>query len=75
VSFWRQFARGLRVLGNRKVADQEIADEVSNYLAEATAAFVARDSLPMRPAGPHGWNWVARRRFANKCAGTGGRTE
>ena len=42
MSFWRQFTRGLRVLGNRKAADREIADEVSHYLEEATAAFIAR---------------------------------
>jgi putative ABC transport system permease protein len=46
VSLWRQFTRGLRVLGNRKAADQEIADEVSHYLEEATAAFVARGLPP-----------------------------
>ena len=42
MSLWRQVTRGLRVLGNRKAADREIADEVSHYLEEATAAFMAR---------------------------------
>lgn len=46
MSLWRQFTRGLRVLGNRKAADQEIADEVSHYLEEATAAFVSRGLPP-----------------------------
>ncbi len=46
MSFWREFTRGLRVLGNRKVADQEIADEVSHYLEEVTAAFVNRGLAP-----------------------------
>ena len=46
MSLWRQFTRGLRVLGNRKAADQEIADEVSHYLEEATAALVARGLAP-----------------------------
>jgi predicted permease len=46
MSLWRQFTRGLRVLGNRKAADQEIADELSHYLEEATAAFVARGLSP-----------------------------
>jgi putative ABC transport system permease protein len=46
VSLWRQFTRGLRVLGNRKAADREIADEVSHYLEEATAAFVAKGLSP-----------------------------
>lgn len=46
MSLWRQFIRGLRVLGNRKAADQEIADEVSHYLEEATAAFISRGLSP-----------------------------
>ncbi len=46
MSLWRQFTHGLRVLGNRKAADQEIADEVSHYLEEATAAFAARGLAP-----------------------------
>jgi putative ABC transport system permease protein len=46
MSFWRQFTRGLRVLGNRKAADGEIADEVSDYLEEATAAFVNKGLSP-----------------------------
>jgi putative ABC transport system permease protein len=46
VSLWRQFTRGVRALGNRRAADQEIADEVSHYLEEATAAFVARGLSP-----------------------------
>ena len=46
MSLWRQFTRGLRVLGNRRAADQEIADEVSHYLEEATAAFVAKGFSP-----------------------------
>ena len=53
MSFWRHFTRGLRVLGSRKAADQDIADEVSHYLDEATAAFVARheDALFLGPPG------------------------
>ncbi|HEY2979909.1 MAG TPA: ABC transporter permease [Anaerolineales bacterium] len=46
MSLWRQFVRGLRVLGNRKAADQEIADEVSHYLDEATAGFVSKGLPP-----------------------------
>ena len=42
MSLWRQFTRGLRVLGNRRAADREIADEVSHYLDEATAGFVGK---------------------------------
>ncbi len=46
MSLWRQFTRGLRVLGNRKGADQEIADEVNQYLEEAAAAFLAKGLSP-----------------------------
>ena len=46
MSLWRQLTRGVRVLGNRRAADQEIADEVSHYLEEAAAAFVARGLSP-----------------------------
>jgi putative ABC transport system permease protein len=46
MSLWRQLTRGLRVLGNRKAADQEIADEVRHYLEEATAAFIAKGLPP-----------------------------
>jgi predicted permease len=46
MSLWRQCTRGVRVLGNRRAANQEIADEVSHYLEEATATFVARGLSP-----------------------------
>ncbi|HEX4169085.1 MAG TPA: ABC transporter permease [Bryobacteraceae bacterium] len=46
MSLWRQLTRGLRVLGNRGAADQEIADEVSHYLQEATEAYRARGFSP-----------------------------
>lgn len=46
MSLWRQFTRGLRVLGNRKAADQAIADEVTHYLEEATSAFIAKGLSP-----------------------------
>jgi len=46
VSLWRQFTRGLHVLGNRNAADRETADEVNHFLEEATAAFVARGLPP-----------------------------
>jgi hypothetical protein len=46
VSLWRQCIRGLRVLGNRKAADQEIADEVGHYLEKATAPLVSKGLSP-----------------------------
>lgn len=42
MSLWRQLSHGLRVLLNRQAADQDIADEVSHYLNESTAAFSAQ---------------------------------
>src|SRR5580698_711109 len=42
MALWRQFTRGVRALGNRKSADQAIADEVSHYLEESTVALMAR---------------------------------
>lgn len=42
MSLWRQLTRGLRVLTNQSVADQDAADEVQDYLEQATAAHVAR---------------------------------
>jgi putative ABC transport system permease protein len=42
MSLWRQFTCGVRALGNRTAADRDIADEVSHYVEEAIASFVAR---------------------------------
>src|SRR2546423_15490760 len=41
MSLWRQLSRGLRALTNRRVADQNIADEVESYLEQAAAALEA----------------------------------
>jgi len=46
MSLWRQFSGGLQALVKRQTADQEITDEISHYLDEATAAFVARGLSP-----------------------------
>ncbi len=46
MSLWRQFISGLRILRRSKAADQEISDEISHYLEEATALFVARGLPP-----------------------------
>ena len=46
MSLWRQISRGLRVLRNRSAADEEIADEVSNYLEQAAAAGIANGLSP-----------------------------
>jgi predicted permease len=46
MSIWRQMTRGLRVLGNRRAADQQIDDEINHYLEEATSAFVAQGFSP-----------------------------
>lgn len=42
MSIWRKFARGLRVLTNRRAADQDIADEVESYLHQAADALEAQ---------------------------------
>ena len=46
MSVWRQLARGLRALVNRRAADQEIADEVESYLEQAAAELAARGLSP-----------------------------
>jgi predicted permease len=46
LSLWRQFARGLRALANRRAADQDIADEVESYLEQAAAALEASGLSP-----------------------------
>ncbi|HVV46889.1 MAG TPA: ABC transporter permease, partial [Bryobacteraceae bacterium] len=46
MSLWRQFSGGLRALVCRQTADREIEDEVSHYLDEATAAYIARGLSP-----------------------------
>jgi predicted permease len=46
MSFWRQLIRGVRVLGNRRAADQEIADEVSHYVEESESALIAKGLSP-----------------------------
>ena len=35
MSIWRQLSRGLCSLTNRRVADQDITDEVESYLEQA----------------------------------------
>ncbi|MGH9612984.1 MAG: ABC transporter permease, partial [Bryobacteraceae bacterium] len=46
MSVWRQLIRGVRVLTNRRAADRDVADEVQDYLEQATAEFVARGMSP-----------------------------
>jgi putative ABC transport system permease protein len=46
MSIWRQLARGLRALTNRRVADQDIADEVKSYLDEAAERLEANGMSP-----------------------------
>lgn len=46
MSPWRQLVRGLRVLTNRRAADQDVADEVQHFLEQATAAHIARGLSP-----------------------------
>jgi predicted permease len=46
MSVWRQLTRGLRVLTNRTAADQDVADEVQDYLDQATDAWLAQGLSP-----------------------------
>ena len=46
MSLWRQLTRGLDVLTNRTAADQELAEELNDYLAQTTAALEARGLTP-----------------------------
>src|SRR5438067_10776302 len=46
MSIWRQLTRGLRVLTNRTAADADIADEVRQYVDEATAELIAKGLSP-----------------------------
>ena len=46
MSLWREIKHGLRKLAKPSVSDQDIADEVSDYMAEETAARIASGSSP-----------------------------
>ncbi|TMA18754.1 MAG: hypothetical protein E6J85_13830, partial [Deltaproteobacteria bacterium] len=46
---FRHLARGLRVLGRRRGADRDLADEVAQYLDAATNALVAQ-GVPLEEA-------------------------
>ena len=53
MSLWRQLTRGLRVLTNRTAADQDVADEMGDYLEHAAAALIEEGLSPAdarRPA-------------------------
>jgi putative ABC transport system permease protein len=46
MSLWRRLTRGLRAMTNRPAADQDVADEVQDYLERATAAHLAAGLTP-----------------------------
>jgi putative ABC transport system permease protein len=46
VSLWRQLTRGLRTLTSPTAADQDVVDEVQDYLDQASAAHMARGLSP-----------------------------
>ncbi len=75
MSLWRQLTRGLRVLTNRTAADQDVADEVRDYLEQAAAALVedglSPDDARRAVQSELGSTTVIRER---RCAPTGGRT-
>jgi predicted permease len=47
MSIWRQLSSGLRALTNRRVADQDIADEVESYLEQAAEDLEANGMSPV----------------------------
>jgi len=46
MSLWRQLTRGLHVLTNRPTADQELTEELKDYLEHTTAALEATGLTP-----------------------------
>ncbi len=46
MSIWRQLSRGLRTLTNRRLADQDVADEVESYMAQAAEELEANGMSP-----------------------------
>jgi len=46
MSLWRQLSRGFRALTSRSAADRDVADEVENYLEQATAELIAGGMSP-----------------------------
>lgn len=46
MTLWRQLTRGLHALTHRTAADQDVADEVQDYLEQATAAHLAQGLPP-----------------------------
>jgi putative ABC transport system permease protein len=59
MSLWRQLKHGLRVLTHRRAADQDVADEVRDYLERATA------SLEEPGLSPDDARRTARLKFGN----------
>lgn len=46
MSLWRQITRGIHNLRNRTSSDEDVREEVQNFLDEATAEFAARGFSP-----------------------------
>ncbi|HEV3196408.1 MAG TPA: ABC transporter permease [Bryobacteraceae bacterium] len=46
MSLWRQLTRGLRVLTNRRDADQDVTDEAQHYLEQSTGALMESGLSP-----------------------------
>jgi predicted permease len=57
MSLWRQIRRGLYVLTHRRVADQDIADEVQHFLDQMTPAerSSARATMAREQVRSYGW--------------------
>ena len=59
MSVWRQLTRGVRALTNRSATDRDVADEVEQYLDDATSAWVESG------LSPHDARRAARRELGN----------
>jgi predicted permease len=46
MSLWRQITRGLRALTNTKSVDQEVSEEVQDFLDQSIAEFISRGFSP-----------------------------
>jgi predicted permease len=46
MAFWRQITRGIRTLANRSSSDQEVSEEVQDFLDQSTADFISRGYSP-----------------------------
>ena len=74
MSFWRPLAHGLRVLFNRRAADEAVGDEVQHYFDETVDTYLARGLSREEPFARHAWKSAASPAFASRFAKAAGST-